>query len=54
MDGDSLSAASIHLGYEIFQDAVAYIGYRSIKVSIQNSSDVTVDSGGYLGIKFSF
>ena len=54
IDGDRLSAVSIYLGYEIFQDAVAYLGYRDIKVNIQNGGDETVDSGSYLGIKFKF
>jgi len=54
IDGDRLSASSIYLGYEIFQDAVAYMGFRNIRAGIQNGSDVTVDSGGYLGVKFRF
>ena len=54
IDGDRLEAGDVYVGYEIFQDAVAYAGYRSIKVRIQNGNDVTVDSGGYLGVKFQF
>lgn len=54
IDGDHLYDSSAYLGYEIFQDAVAYFGYRRIKVSIQNGDDETVDSGGYVGIKFRF
>ena len=53
-DGDHLFAGSLNLGYEIFQDAIAYFGVRQIKASIQNASDVTVDSGGYFGVKFRF
>ena len=54
IDGDHLNDGSVYLGYEIFQDAVAYFGYRRIKVSIQNGTDQTVDSGGYVGINFRF
>ena len=54
IDGDHLYDSSAYLGYEIFQDAVAYFGYRRIKVSVQSSHDQTVDSGGYVGIKFRF
>jgi hypothetical protein len=54
IDGDHLYDSSVYLGYEIFQGAVAYFGYRRIKVGIQNHHDETVDSGGYLGIKFRF
>ena len=54
IDGDHLYDSSVYLGYEIFQEAVAYFGYRNIKVRIQNRHDETVDSGGYVGIKFRF
>lgn len=54
MDGDHLYAGNLELGYEIFRDAIAYFGFRRVKVNIQNGSNVTVDSGGYLGIKFRF
>jgi hypothetical protein len=54
IDGDHLYDSSAYVGYEIFQGAVAYFGYRRIKVSIQNHPSQTVDSGGYLGIKFRF
>lgn len=54
IDGDRLSASNVYMGYEIFQNAVAYVGYRHIKVDIKNGSDVTLDSGGYLGVKFQF
>ena len=54
IDGDHLYDSSAYLGYEIFQDAVAYAGYRRIKVSVQSSHDQTLDSGGYVGINFRF
>ena len=54
VDGDHLYDTSAYVGYEIFQDAVAYFGFRRVKVSIQNGKDQTIDSGGYLGIKFRF
>lgn len=54
IDGDQLYAGSVEVGYEIFRDAIAYLGYRRIEVNIQHGSDVTVDSGGYVGVKFRF
>jgi hypothetical protein len=54
MDGDHLLDGNLNLGYEIFQDAIAYFGFRQVKVGIQDGDDVTVDSGGYLGVKFRF
>ena len=54
IDGDHLYDSSVYVGYEIFQDAVAYIGYRRIKVGINHANDQTVDDGGYVGIKFQF
>ena len=54
LDGDHLYDSSVYVGYEVFQGAVAYLGYRRLKVGIQNGRDHTVDSGGYLGIKFRF
>jgi len=54
MDGDNLFDGSLYAGYEIFQEAVAYIGYRQFKIKVQNGKNETVDSGGYIGIKFKF
>lgn len=54
IDGDRLFAGDVYLGYEIFQDTVAYVGFRRIEVDIQDGNSVTVDSGGYLGVKFQF
>ena len=54
MDGDHLYDSSVYIGYEIFQEAVAYFGYRRIKVNVQNGNDEIVDSGGYVGVKFRF
>lgn len=54
IDGDHLYDGSAYVGYEIFQGAVAYFGFRRIRVGINNGKDQTVDSGGYLGIKFQF
>lgn len=54
MDGDHMYSAHINLGYEIFQNTVAYFGFRRIKVNVKDGGDVTVDSGGYLGVNFQF
>lgn len=54
VDGDHLYDSSLTVGYEIFRDAIAYFGVRQVKLNIKNGKDLTVDSGGYLGIKFRF
>lgn len=54
MDGKRFSDGSVTLGYEIFQDAMAYVGYRYIRADIDNGPDVTVDKGAHLGINLRF
>lgn len=52
IDGDRFYDGSVHVGYEIFQDAVVSLGVRRIKAGIENSPDVIVDKGPFLGIRF--
>jgi len=54
LDGDHLYDASANVGYEIFRDTVAYFGFRNTKVNIKNGRTVTVDSGGFAGVRFRF
>jgi len=53
-DGDRFYDNNVYVGYEVFQDAVAYVGFRRIKAGIENGPDVIVDKGAYLGIKLGF
>ena len=42
------------VGYEVFQDAVAYVGVRRIKAGFENGPDVTLDKGAYVGVSLQF
>lgn len=54
IDGDRFYDNSVYVGYEIFQDAVAYVGVRRIKAGFENGPDVTIDKGAFLGISLHF
>ncbi len=54
MDGDRFIDTGVSVGYEVLQDAVAYIGYRRIRANIENGPDLTVDQGAHIGINFRF
>ena len=54
IDGDNMYSANINVGYEIFRDTVAYVGFRKIKVDLNHGDSVTIGSGGYLGVNFRF
>src|SRR3569832_662022 len=54
IDGDRFYDYSVYVGYEIFQDAVAYVGARRIKAGFENGPDVTIDMGAFLGISLHF
>ena len=54
VDGDRFYDNSAYVGYEIFQDAVAYLGVRRIHASIEDAPNVTVDKGAYLGVRLQF
>ncbi len=54
MDGNRFSDGRVSIGYEIFEDAVAYVGYRLIRADIDNGPDVSVDKGAHIGISLRF
>lgn len=54
IDGSRLLDANVYIGYEIFQDAVAYVGVRRIKAGIDNGPDVTIAKGAFLGVSLNF
>lgn len=54
MDGDRFLDTGVSVGYEIFQDAVAYVGYRRIRADIENGPDLIVDKGAHIGINLQF
>lgn len=54
IDGDRFFESNVYVGYEVFQDAVAYVGVRRIKAGFENGPDVTLDKGAYLGVNLRF
>lgn len=42
------------IDYQVLRDASVYVGYRQIKVDVENVGDFTVDNGWHLGLKLNF
>jgi hypothetical protein len=57
MDAGGLSEFSLRLAYELHASADAYVGYRRIRMDVEEGADQgnkTVDSGVFLGVRFGF
>jgi len=53
-DADRYIETGVTLDYEIIPQAIIYIGYRKIKINIDQSPDERLDDGGHVGFKISF
>jgi hypothetical protein len=53
-DGERYTETGLSVDYEIIPQAIAYVGYRHIKLAVANASDVTIDEGVHVGVKLSF
>ena len=53
-DADRYIETGVTLDYEIIPQAIVYIGYRKIKININQSPDEILDDGGHVGFKISF
>lgn len=53
-DAERYTETGLSVDFEIIPQAIAYVGYRHIKLAIANSSDLTVDEGVHVGVKLSF
>lgn len=53
MDADQFLAYKVTLEYGILPQASVYVGYRKMTTKI-NGNNVTLDSTGHFGLKFSF
>jgi len=53
-DADRYIETGVTLDYEIIPQAIIYIGYRKIKININQSPDERLDDGGHVGFKISF
>jgi len=55
MDGKKFWEFGARVEFEVVRKtANVYIGYRKVRADLDNNSDVTVDSGGNVGVKISF
>lgn len=53
-DGENFGYFSATLGYEILPRASVYIGYRDIRTELEQGGTITIDDGGFIGMKFEF
>lgn len=42
------------LDYQVLKDASVYVGYRNVKVELENGVDITADNGLHVGLRLSF
>ncbi|HKK04248.1 MAG TPA: YfaZ family outer membrane protein [Gammaproteobacteria bacterium] len=54
LDGDHMSEYGIYLGYQMIPQANVYVGYRKVKTDIKNGPNLTMDKGGYVGVRIRF
>jgi hypothetical protein len=45
---------AIGIDYQVLRDASLYLGYRQLKVDVQNQGETTVDNGWHLGLRLNF
>lgn len=53
-DADRYTETGLKLDYEVIPQAVAYIGYRKIKLGLKIPPDEILDEGVHLGVTISF
>ena len=55
MDGKKFWEWGVRAEFEVVKKtANIYVGYRKVRADLDNNSNVTVDSGGHVGVKISF
>ncbi|MBI3546717.1 MAG: hypothetical protein HY081_09040 [Gammaproteobacteria bacterium] len=55
VDGKKFWEGGLRLEYEVIKKtASVYIGVRKVKAKLDNGSEVTVDSGGHVGVRINF
>ncbi len=55
VDGKRFWEGGLRLEYEVIKKtASVYIGTRKVKAKLDNGSEVTVDSGGHVGVRINF
>jgi len=53
-DFEGLVEVRVALELEVTPSARAYIGWRSLEVELNNTSEIEVDDKGHVGVRFSF
>lgn len=54
LDGDHVTEFGVHIGYQLIPQANIYLGYRKLKTVIENGPELTVDKGGFVGVRIRF
>jgi len=55
MDGKKFWEWGVRAEFEVVKKtANIYVGYRKVRADLDNNTNVTVDSGGHVGVKISF
>lgn len=52
--GKRMTYLDLTAGYEVVPDAVAYVGYRSVRAKRRDKGTGTMDSGMHFGVRFAF
>jgi hypothetical protein len=53
-DAERFAEAIARVEYEVIPQAVAYLGYRRISVSLVNKPDAVLDTGFHVGVRMTF
>lgn len=54
-DGEDFWEATARLEFEVAPDSASlYVGYRKVRAELENGANVTVDSGGHVGLELKF
>lgn len=53
-DADAFLEWGGNLAYQVLRNGEVFLGYRQVKVEPKQSSDITIDTGFHLGMRFGF
>jgi hypothetical protein len=53
-DVDRQTEWAASIGYEVLRDATAYVGYRQLRASLDDTDSFTVDDGWHVGLRLNF
>jgi hypothetical protein len=53
-DAERYFEMDVRVEYELISQAAAYLGYRTIKVTLKTKNEIELDSGVFAGVRMSF